>query len=743
MSLFSELRQRNVFRVAAAYIVTSWLVIQVVETIFPAFGFGDAAVRYVTIAFAVGFIPALVLSWVFEWTPEGIRREAEVDDDAPASVAAARRFDRMILAVLALALGYFAFDKFVLEPQRALDEAARQEVEVEQARQAGRTEALVESFGEKSIAVMPFTDLSPEGDQQYFADGVTEELLNVLSAFRELRVVSRASSFSLRDAGLGTREVSERLGVTYLLMGSIRMAGDRIRVSTQLVDARSDSQLWTQTYERDVDDVFAVQDQISARVARELRLNLLEPPLTSATASSRAYNQYLKGRSLLATRQEDDADQAVEFFEQAIQSDPEFAPAFSSLGVALVFGSDYYSADVLARVEAAANRALSLQSDNSEALAVMGRIRVDRGRVAEGRQFLERAVETSPSSALAWRWLGIAYSDSDPQKYYECVSRALQLDPLDTTLLNHVAIAATRIGKYEEALGRSQQLYQSGWPVMALQNAEEVHRKRGEVGKQARTIYRAYREEPDDTSGWVYVVMMMMNLGALEPAEAWSLELKERGWGGYVHPLSTVYALGGDRDRAMGVVSEVEGRIPDDWLAWIKLRIGRQYEESRQLYERVLILPGETGPIYEDESWEQFLRYAVTLRETGERERARELVARVITLLETRAATGMVSGEFQNVNYYLAQAYAEAGETDKALNALRLAFEQKAINCIPCLKLEPFFDGLREETGYRQIADQLDARFARQRADLEDEGMLLTPEQVRQLANFSFDPFRL
>jgi adenylate cyclase len=235
VSLFAELQRRNVFRVAAAYIVTAWLVIQVVETILPAFGFGDAAVRYVTIAFAVGFVPVLVLSWVFEWTPEGIRREAEVDDAAPTSVAARRRFDRMILVVLALALGYFAFDKFVLETQRAEVERQRQTEELartaEEARAEGRAEALVESYGEKSIAVLPFRDMSPDGDQEYFSDGIAEELLNILARKSQLRVTSRTSSFAFKGQSLEVPEIARLLKVGHVLEGSVRKAGDTVRIT--------------------------------------------------------------------------------------------------------------------------------------------------------------------------------------------------------------------------------------------------------------------------------------------------------------------------------------------------------------------------------------------------------------------------------------------------------------------------------------------------------------------------------
>ena len=171
MSLLNELKRRNVFRAGTAYIVVAWLIIQVIETIFPAFGFGDSAIRIAVIVMAVGFLPVVVLAWAFELTPSGLKPEKEVDRSSPTLKQFGKRLDRLIMVVLALALGYFAFDKFVLDPARDLEL-------VEETAQEARTGALLESYGDKSLAVLPFVDMSPDGDQEYMSDGIAEELLN-------------------------------------------------------------------------------------------------------------------------------------------------------------------------------------------------------------------------------------------------------------------------------------------------------------------------------------------------------------------------------------------------------------------------------------------------------------------------------------------------------------------------------------------------------------------------------------
>ncbi len=206
MSLFAELKRRNVLRVGAAYVALSWLIIQVIEALFPMFGLSDAAARVIVILLAIGLVPALICAWVFELTPDGFRRDSEIDHASRDSRKLARRLDRLIIVVLVIALGYFAVDKFVIDPAR--DQAREEEV----AREA-RTDALVESYGDYSIAVLPFEDMSPEGDQEYFSDGISEELLNLLARIPELRVISRSSAFSFKGQDIHIPTVAEKLNV--------------------------------------------------------------------------------------------------------------------------------------------------------------------------------------------------------------------------------------------------------------------------------------------------------------------------------------------------------------------------------------------------------------------------------------------------------------------------------------------------------------------------------------------------
>ena len=263
MSLLTELKRRNVLRVVAGYVAVSWLAIQIVETLFPMFGLSDAAARGVVIALAIGFIPALVFAWIFELTPEGFKRDAEVDHGAPGMRELGNRFDRLIIVMLVFAVAFFAFDKFVLDPARDVAREAAAE-------QRGRSRALVESYGEKSIAVLPFVNMSSDPEQEYFSDGIAEELLNLLAQIQELRVISRSSAFSFKGKDIEIPEIAERLNVAHILEGSVRKSGNKIRITAQLIEASTDTHLWSQTYDRELEDIFAIQDEIAADVVGHL-----------------------------------------------------------------------------------------------------------------------------------------------------------------------------------------------------------------------------------------------------------------------------------------------------------------------------------------------------------------------------------------------------------------------------------------------------------------------------------------
>lgn len=323
-SFIEELSRRNVFRVGVAYLAAAWLLIQVADTLLPKFGFTEAAVTNVIVLLAIGFLPVLILAWIFQLTPEGIRR----DEGAPAAAAAGtghRIMDRVIVVMLTLAVGYFAIDKFLLDP-------SRDAVKIRMAREEGRAGALVESFGDKSIAVLPFVNMSADPEQEYFSDGISEELLNLLAQIPELRVISRSTAFTFKGKDIVIPEVARKLNVAHILEGSVRRAGNRIRITAQLIDARTDTHLWSETYDRELDDVFAIQDEISAKVVSDLKLKLLHGAPKAEKIDPRAYELYLRGRHLLHTGESGAAEfEAAALLEKAVELQPDWLSANAEL----------------------------------------------------------------------------------------------------------------------------------------------------------------------------------------------------------------------------------------------------------------------------------------------------------------------------------------------------------------------------------------------------------------------------
>jgi len=445
MSLWNELKRRNVIRVAAAFVVTAWLVVQVVETIFPAFGFGDAAVRFVVVAFAAAFIPALVLAWVFEWTPEGLKKDAEVERGSPLARGTYKAFDRVIMVVLAAAVGFFAFDRFVLEPARTASEIAA-------ARAEGRTEATIEAYGDQSIAVIPFVNLSSDPEQAFFADGVAEEVLNLLAKIPELRVISRSSSFTFRGADLNIAEIATRLNVAHILEGSVRASGNRIRITAQLIEAKSDTHLWSETYDRTLDDIFAIQDEIASNIVDNLHVELLGPMPRARRTDPQALAMFLQAKqvffqSLTQDSWVDAADRMEVLLDAAVEIDSDFTDAIAwysyvdwmrgSEGMiskeearrrreelnARVLAIDPDNATILVNrawdltfyspdLEAAVplwERAYRSAPNDDETLRQVGRFASIIGRYDVSRRLLERAVSVNPLCAPCLYWLSIGY----------------------------------------------------------------------------------------------------------------------------------------------------------------------------------------------------------------------------------------------------------------------------------------------------------------------------------------------
>jgi adenylate cyclase len=427
LSFFKELKRRNVLRVGVAYIVAAWLIVQVVETLFPVYGLSDATIRLVVTLLAIGLLPVVVLAWAFELTPEGLKKDKDVDRSQSITLRTGKKLDRMIMVVLALAMSLFAFDKFVLSKSRETAQQQQQAKQLasatEEARQEGRSEALVKSYGDKSIAVLPFVNMSSDEEQEYFSDGLSEELLILLAKIPELQVAARTSSFSLKGKDLQISEVGEILKVAHVLEGSVRKAGNQVRITAQLIKTNDGYHMWSETYDRSLENIFAIQDEIATAVVAQLKVTLLGDTPAAKVTTPEAYALFLQARHLAQQGTKEGYERSHELLQQVVAIDPGYAAAWSEL------------------------------ARNYTNRAGFGMLAAEEGfRLA--REAAETALAIDPNDAQAHTSLGyiaIVY-DGDlavAAPYYE---RALELEPANPKVIRSAASLSANLGRMDQAI---------------------------------------------------------------------------------------------------------------------------------------------------------------------------------------------------------------------------------------------------------------------------------------------------
>jgi len=422
MSFIAELKRRNVIRTAVAYLAAAWLLIQVFESLLPVLGLPDTAMRYVFIVLAIGFVPAMFAAWVFELTPDGLMRDS--GEVARVDSAANRRFDRIIIVILVLAVTLFAVHTFIIDP-------ARDAVRIEEAARDARSGAFKESFGAKSIAVLPFTNMSADPDQEFFGDGIAEELLNLLAKVEGLRVISRTSSFQFKDSELSLVEIAEKLDVATVLEGSVRLSGNKLRIAAQLIDARADAQLWSETYDKQLEDVFTIQDDVAQQVVEQLKVALAVGLPNAARHKPEVYPLYLQAKQIVALDDPDLVRRAEQLLLRVVEIDPDHVDA----KITLIWAyhqiawkarhdeDDALAADYIAKRDSVFQDVYAEHPDNATLNVMLGWEAMG-GDLSTATRHFEIAIE------------------AEPRNYEALLSAAKLLDDLGRTDL------AIRIGEY-------------------------------------------------------------------------------------------------------------------------------------------------------------------------------------------------------------------------------------------------------------------------------------------------------
>jgi TolB-like protein/Flp pilus assembly protein TadD len=571
MNFFTELKRRNVYKVAVAYAVVSWLFIQVATQVFPFFDIPNWAVRLVVILLILGFPVALILSWAFEITPEGIKRESEVGGDESITRRTGRKIVGITVVVAVLAAALFVYGlvrpKSIATPRQTTS--------------AARTEAAT-VISTKSIAVLPFENLSSDKENAYFADGIQDEILTRLAKIGDLKVISRTSTEKYKSAPDNLREIAQQLGVSNILEGSVQKSRDQVRITVQLINALNDAHVWAETYDRNLIDAFAVESDVAQKIASSLaaRLSGAEKQAIAArpTENAEAYQLFLKGRFFWNKRTGADLKTAAEFFERAVAADPTYAGAYAGLAQTYllipVFGAGPPRA-FFPKATIAARRAIELDETSAEGHAALAMLLLFDFKFSQSEQEFRRTIELNPNYATAHHWFGNSLLVT-LGRFDEGVregQRAIELDPL-SLIINADLGSTLMIGRrYDEAIAQLRKtLALDGNFAYARWNLGEALYLKGDVNAAIAEYEKAtlLDEDPEILAllGRAYA-----ETGRKEKALECLDKLKAIERTGYVRNyLFTIIYIGlGDKNAALDYLEKANsnGESPD--TTWLKV----------------------------------------------------------------------------------------------------------------------------------------------------------------------------
>ncbi len=550
MSLFEELKRRNVFKVAAAYIIVAWLLLQVSDTLVPALhlpGWFHSGVAFLLI---IGFPIAIIFAWAFEMTPEGLKKEKDVDRRQSIAGATGKKLNLAITISLILALAYFTYDKYVLDPDR---DAADIALAVQEARQqaAPNTES---TEIDRSIAVLPFVNISSDPEQEYFSDGLSEELLNLLAKIPELRVAARTSSFSFKGQSIEIPEIASRLKVAYVLEGSVRKSGNQIRITAQLIQADNGFHLWSETYDRQLDNVFQIQDEIAVAVVDALKITLLgEAPKTRKT-DPRAYQLFLEGQYYRRQISGDSLQKAIDTFKKALAIDPDYVPAWAELGYSYMWASgtdDRVSIEEGNRqADHAIAMALSIDPNHAYSYFVRGSSRIhNKFKFKDGAKDFQQALSLDPGNSFL---LGATGTGARVTGQFElAIERylaSLILDPVSPEILNWLGLTYLATGQLDKAEAAYRKM------LVVSPNMSGGHYRIGRVllrkGDTAMALANFELETESNFYRNTGLAMVHHAMGNEEKSQALLAELINENANYAAYQIAEVYAYRGETDKA-------------------------------------------------------------------------------------------------------------------------------------------------------------------------------------------------
>lgn len=479
INYWRELKRRNVIKAGLAYLIIAWLITQVLSIVLPTFEAPPYILKSALIVILIGFPLWIVFSWIYEFTPEGIKKTIDIEPDVSMMPKTGSKLNKVIIFTLSLAVIILVIDRFTNKPVQVLN------------------------LGEKSIAVLAFADMSPKNDHEYFSDGISEELLNILVKIPELKVISRTSSFSYKDKNLTATEIGAELKVSHILEGSIRKSGNTVRITAQLINTNDGSHVWSHTYDRNLDSIFKIQDEIAGEVSKQLEFSILGKSERTYTPVTEAYNLYLQANHLTRQNTKESYLLAEDIVKEAIAIDSSYSDAWDLLGSIYNTGSYNFSiGDVqesTAKGIKAIEKAIKLDPNSADAYASLASLKERIWKFDESARYMDRALELEPNNAVI---IGTAalHTFGDIEKSVELIKKAIKLDPLVYTNYFNLGFAYYRLGHLEEAIEAFNK-YTVYYP-----NSQILHYMKGQVllaqGKKEEALEEFKQEKHEFFSSY-------------------------------------------------------------------------------------------------------------------------------------------------------------------------------------------------------------------------------------------------
>jgi len=651
----------------------------------------------------------LIISWVYELTPEGLKREKEVVRDASITHLTAKRLDLFTIGLIVVALAFILADRLWLSP-RLVEQSAVPAEAVTDTVQISESEL---QYPPNSIAVLPFVNLSADPEQEYFSDGISEELLNLLAQIPELRVTSRTSAFYFKDKNAKLADVARELNVAHILEGSVRRIGNRVRIIAQLIEVRSDTHLWSESYDRELGDVFAVQDEIAAAISDALKVRLLVDPATGEAvrptaikaANTTAYDAYLRGRELMRLRGERNLEDAIRHFERSLRLDETFAPAHAHLAIATTLISDLLAnlEETRRKVVPHLDRAQELAPELAEAHGGRALLALRSGDPESVIEHAQKALASNPSYSDAMNWSYIALSDLGRYEEQAVIIQKIQvIDPMNMVARHNYSWWLGLLGQFEKAREIADQLLVQS-PILGYQAHDNLSYFQGNMAEQLSWTIKALAEDERFT---LNLLVLFTWVGEYDEARRADDDL-----------TFVVDSAEGRVAEAIWAAQSLVNESPDNpeaiGLAAMILYYAGRMDEALSLFERLhdIVPEGRPAPIllFLMNSWpdELTMRLAFARREAGDETGAQAAAQIVREDQVARRAAG------------------RKGHGEDRTKALMAAFEHKPEGVITALESaiqhghrvpqffgDPIFKDFRDEPRFIALQQQLNAILA-------------------------------